>query len=128
MGQIAFQEPVQDKKTLLISYEFDKKMKWSKEFNLSILKYGGTNEQLVTYPYQSGYFNNQWYFLTSIDKYYDLSTKSYLEQFDSNNSNCYRVTQRFLNKIDLSKIESNKPKPSPKKEEKPKQKEKNFNK
>lgn len=102
MGQIAFQEPVQDKKTLLISYEFDKKMKWSKEFNLSILKYGGTNEQLVTYPYQSGYFNNQWYFLTSIDKFYDLNTKTYLTQFDSNNPNCYRVSQRFLNKIDLS--------------------------
>lgn len=102
MGQIAFQEPVQDKKTLLISYEFDKKMKWSKEFNLSILKYGGTNEQLVTYPYQSGYFNNQWYFLTSIDKFYDLNTKTYLTQFDSNNPKCYRVSQRFLNKIDLS--------------------------
>jgi hypothetical protein len=77
-------------------------MKWSKEFNLSILKYGGTNEQLVTYPYQSGYFNNQWYFLTSIDKFYDLNTKTYLTQFDSNNPNCYRVSQRFLNKIDLS--------------------------
>lgn len=102
MGQLPYQEPIENKKTLLITYEFDKKMKWSKEFNLSILKYGETNEQLVIYPYQSGFFNNQWYFLTSIDKFYDLNTKTYLTQFDSNNPNCYRVSQRFLNKFDLS--------------------------
>lgn len=102
IGQLPYQEPIENKKTLLITYEFDKKMKWSKEFNLSILKYGETNEQLVIYPYQSGFFNNQWYFLTSIDKFYDLNTKTYLTQFDSNNPNCYRVSQRFLNKLDLS--------------------------
>jgi hypothetical protein len=102
MGQLPYQEPIANRKTLLISYEFDNKMKWSKEFNLSIPKYGDTNEQLVIYPYQSGIFNNQWYFLTSIDKFYDLNTKTYLTQFDSNNPNCYRVTQRVLNVYDLS--------------------------
>ncbi|MFD3294052.1 T9SS type A sorting domain-containing protein [Aquirufa sp. KTFRIE-69F] len=102
-GQIPFSEPISGSKTLLISYEFDKNMKWKNEFNLSVPNNSNSSQQLYTYTYNSGVFNNIWFFLTSIDKYYDLSTKTYLDQFDSNNSNCYRVTQRFLNKIDLSK-------------------------
>lgn len=99
--QNLFSEPDQTKKTLFMTYELAKNSKvWTRNLVMPVpdknLELSRSN--LMSFPYHSGIYKEDFYFMTHVDRNYDVSTKSYTSKGPSEDVNVYSITNLFLNK------------------------------
>lgn len=104
IGQLQnlFSEPNPTKKTLFISYEFTKNSKtWSRNLVMPVTdkRPEFSRSNLMSFPFRSGEFKNDLYFMTHVDQNYDISTKSFTQKNPNDDINVYSVMTLFLNKV-----------------------------
>lgn len=106
IGQLQnlFTEPEPNKKTLFLTYELAKNSKtWSRNLVMPVtdkkLEPSGSN--LMSFPFRSGIFNNDFYFITHVDRNYDISTKSFTDKNPNEDVNVYSIMDLFLNKVSM---------------------------
>ena len=100
--QNLFSEPDPKKRTLFMTYELNKNSKsWTRNLVMPIndknLEYSKSG--IMSFPFRSGVFNNDLYFITHVDRNYDISTKSFTSKGQNDDVNVYSVMNLFLNKI-----------------------------
>ncbi len=100
--QNLFSEPDPKKRTLFMTYELAKNSKeWTRNLVIPVadknLEYSKSG--IMSFPFHSGTFKDEFYFMTHVDRNYDISTKSFTSKNQGEDVNVYSVMSLFINKM-----------------------------